>query len=332
MVSASATVVNSPPSATNVLLSATGPKTKDTISVSFDYADDDGDAQAGTTYQWQKKSPGATSFTDIAGANGSSLNLATAGNGDKGDQLRVIITPKDGSAFGTGVFSNVATVVNSAPVISAVSLPAGPKTKDVISASVSASDDDGDTLAKSYTWYKNGTLLGAETGSSLDLAVAGNGDKGDTIKVEVTASDGDGGSDSETSNEVTIVNSPPVVTAVTLPAGPKTKDVVSATVSVSDDDNDAVAKSYKWYKNGTLLPAETSSSLDLAVAGNGDKGDTIKVEVTASDGETAGATVEDSATVANSVPVATAQSVSTNEDTAATITLAGTHADNEALR
>ena len=528
MVSASATVVNSPPSATNVLLSATGPKTKDTISVSFDYADDDGDAQAGTTYQWQKKSPGATSFTDIAGANGSSLNLATAGNGDKGDQLRVIITPKDGSAFGTGVFSNVATVVNSAPVISAVSLPAGPKTKDVISASVSASDDDGDTLAKSYkwykngtllgaetgssldlgvagngdkgdkirvavtasdgdggsdqkssdevtivnsapvisavtlpagpktkdvisasvsasdddgdtlaksyTWYKNGTLLGAETGSSLDLAVAGNGDKGDTIKVEVTASDGDGGSDSETSNEVTIVNSPPVVTAVTLPAGPKTKDVVSATVSVSDDDNDAVAKSYKWYKNGTLLPAETSSSLDLAVAGNGDKGDTIKVEVTASDGdggsdsetsnevtivnsapsatvaldtaapktndvltatatrsdddedavslryiwklngsikrdvtkasatdadlsdsfdlapagngnrgdtinvevtpsdgETAGATVEDSATVANSVPVATAQSVSTNEDTAATITLAGTDADNEAL-
>jgi hypothetical protein len=122
--SAAVSVVNSPPTATNVLVSDTSPKTKDTISVSFDYADDDGDAQAGTSYQWQKKGPSDAGFADIAGATGSSLNLATAGNGDKGDQLRVLVTPRDGSAFGAGVLSNVATVVNSPPSASDLASPA----------------------------------------------------------------------------------------------------------------------------------------------------------------------------------------------------------------
>ena len=108
------TVANSAPTATNVLLNNTSPTTNQSIFVSY-YADADGDAQSGTTYQWQKK-VGAGSFTDITGETSASLDLSTAGNGDKGNQLRVLVTPKDGSDFGAGVYSDVATVATCNPV------------------------------------------------------------------------------------------------------------------------------------------------------------------------------------------------------------------------
>ena len=48
------------------------------------------------------------------------------------------------------------------------------------------SDPDGDTLAYSYAWTKNGSPVGSNS-KTLDLSTAGNGDKGDVIAVSVTA-------------------------------------------------------------------------------------------------------------------------------------------------
>ena len=45
-----------------------------------------------TSYQWRRNG------TDIVGRHGSTLNLATAGNGDRGDAIRVRVTVNDGSA------------------------------------------------------------------------------------------------------------------------------------------------------------------------------------------------------------------------------------------
>ena len=65
---------------------------------------------------------------------------------------------------------------------------AAPDTDDVLSVTVDASDDDGDTLTyelpvdESAAW----TIAG-ETGATLDLGVSGNGDRGDDIAVRVTA-------------------------------------------------------------------------------------------------------------------------------------------------
>src|SRR5207247_8339795 len=50
-----ATVANTAPVATNVVLNNTAPTTGQTISVSHDYSDADLDSESGTTYQWQKK-------------------------------------------------------------------------------------------------------------------------------------------------------------------------------------------------------------------------------------------------------------------------------------
>src|SRR3989475_12799084 len=62
------------------------PKTNDTLTVSVTSHDDDGDAVT-YSYQWQKDT--GSGFANIAGATGSTLNLATAGNGNSGDAIRV---------------------------------------------------------------------------------------------------------------------------------------------------------------------------------------------------------------------------------------------------
>src|SRR5207245_4267979 len=73
-----ATVDITAPVASSVLVSDAAPKTNDTITVSHSYFDADGDAQSGTTYQWQRK-VGAGAWTSITGETSSSLNLGSEG-------------------------------------------------------------------------------------------------------------------------------------------------------------------------------------------------------------------------------------------------------------
>ena len=74
---------------------------------------------------------------------------------------------------------------------------------------VTAHDDDGDPLSYTYQWVRDGTDIAGQTGATLDLSVAGNGDKGDQIAVRVTASDGTDPSVPVTSGAVGVVNSAP---------------------------------------------------------------------------------------------------------------------------
>ena len=90
-----------------------------------------------------------------------------------------------------------------------------PGTVDTLTVTVEASDPDGDSgaLTFEYQWLANGADIVGATGDSLDLSVAGNGDKGDAISVRVTASDGVDTSAPLTSGDVTVANTPPVFDA-----------------------------------------------------------------------------------------------------------------------
>src|SRR6185436_9165980 len=129
---------------------------------------------------------------------------------------------------------------------------------------------------------------------TFDLSQAGNGDKGQTIVVEVTPNDGsiDG---SLVSASATVVNTAPAATVNLNTNSPKTNDTLTATATSADADNDAVTLSYVWKVNGTTRKTTTTTSLtdtfDLSQAGNGDKGDTITVEVTPNDGSVNGSLV-----------------------------------------
>src|SRR5207249_1574730 len=141
-------------------------------------------------------------------------------------------------------------------------------------------------------------------------------------------------------DSATVQNSAPVATVLLDNTTPTTNQTITATATRSDVDGDAVSLRYVW-KNGLTTvrdvtksagtAADLTDSLNLATAGNGDKGNTITVYVTPNDGTVNGTTVDASATVQNSAPVATDQTVTTNEDTAKTITLSGSDVDGDAL-
>ncbi len=104
---------------------------------------------ANTTYQWERKLPGAPGFTPVAGENADTLTTATLGLADSGTEYRVILT-------------NPASVaVTSVPaVIEVVSLPQGtPNT-------VSYNFDDGNTPAGTNNYGTAVALLNGGFGDS----------------------------------------------------------------------------------------------------------------------------------------------------------------------
>jgi DNA-binding beta-propeller fold protein YncE len=192
--------------------------------------------------------------------------------------------------------------LNAAPaVISASIAPISPDTDDVLTATVVAQDPDGDPLTYSYQWTKNGADIAGAMGATLDLAVSGNGDRGDEIAVRVTASDGGATSDPLTSASVTVVNSAPSVSVTLTPIEPSHKALLTADVAVSDADLDSVMLTYVWRVDGqvrrTVTTTATSDQFDLSLPHNGNPHDTITVTVTPNDGFTDGAAVTATAIV-----------------------------------
>ena len=204
------------------------------------------------------------------------------GNGDLNDRIDVDVTAVDGDG-GTSPAArggqNV-TGTNATPVEGTRRARAGsPEDQPDRSRPRPSgfSDPDGDALTYRYRWLRNGTAIAGATAATLDLSLAGNGDRGDAIRVEVSAADPGGRASDPAVATVTVANTAP--TAGTrdrqaelaverrhrvrpCPAGSPTP---TATRS---------ATTYQWFRNGTAISGATGRTLDLAEPGNGDAGDT----------------------------------------------------------
>lgn len=194
---------------------------------------------------------------------------------------------------------------NHAPVFQSFALtPSSPTTNETLYADATATDPDlrgmgADPTTLSYEWFRNGTLITGETGSTLDLRLAGNGDRSDAIAVRVTASDGQ--ASSTATESVTVANSMPSVTVSLSSSSPRTNEVLTATAAGTDADRDTLTYTYTWSVNGVVKRTTTTvgakDSFNLKVKGNGDRGDVVTVTVTASDGAATSTAATASATV-----------------------------------
>ena len=157
------------------------------------------------------------------------------------------------------------------------------RTFTVATTNVVAHDDDGDTLTYDYQWIKNGVDITGETGATLDLGVAGNGDRGDQISVRVTASDGLATSAAVTSPVKFVMDSPGNTSFVFSPIEHLyTDDVLNFSASHGDPDGDPTPTiTYEWRVNGVAVQSTASlantpaADFDLGVAGHGDVGQTV---------------------------------------------------------
>ncbi len=288
--------VNGLPGAPAVSLSPDPARTTDdlTVSVDSDSVDPEGDT---VTYSY------AWTVNGTASAASTSAVLSAADTA-KGQTWEVSVTPDDGFGSGTPATASI-TISNSAPALASVALTPDPAvTSDALTCTPGAtSDADGDAVSTSITWTVNGTTTSG-TGTLPSTRTA----RGDSVFCTVTPSDGSDVGAAVDSNVVTISNTAPVVSVVTLtPAVATTDTVLSANATTSDDDGDSVTLSYVWTVDGATLAASGSS---LDGASWFDKDQDVQVEVTPSDGTDSGTAVASAVvTIRNSPPEAPVVSI-----------------------
>lgn len=202
-------------------------------------------------------------------------------------------------------------VLNTAPVVDGVVLePTAPKTNDVVTATATASDLDGDVIALGYEWSVNGTVVLGATGPTLDGAE--HFDKGDSIAVSISGSDDVLTGAAVGSTAITAVNSPPVGLAVEMDPG-FTRGNEDASCLIVEDavdpDGDPLTYAITWDGDGTAYPSGFTAAVgpdtveetdDTVPSDDQDLADTFTCSVTATDGTDTTAAVSDYFDVASS--------------------------------
>jgi len=299
------TVVNSAPSFTSTAISPNAPNTTTTLSgTTSGYSDPDSDSESGSTYKWYKN--GAV----VAGETTTSL---AGTNFVRADAIIFEATPNDGTDFGSPVNSSVTLIVDSPVSFSIVINNTSPRINEVVKISGNATDDDILSMTI-FSWNMSGAWLNV---SNITLSAAGNNY---TVNQTVTLTRGNVigyvfySNDSIVStftasslNTFTVANTLPTCVASTLNStSPKTNDVINQSgCSYSDADSDAQGTSqYKWYLNNAEIAGETSPTLNLGTAGNGNRGQTINASERPYDGTAYGNWVNVSAfaTIQDTIP------------------------------
>ena len=182
------TVRNTGPDAAVEIDKAT-PSTDDELRATVTATDADADALT-YTYTWRVN--GAVTQVRTTASTSDTFDLGLDGHGGSGDTITVSVIASDGDLASAPTTAS-ATVANTAPTASVSISDNRAKKQDVLTATVVASDEDGQALTYSYEWRLNGTLKQTSTGSSptsiFDLKAAGT-TIGDVVTLDVVVSDG----------------------------------------------------------------------------------------------------------------------------------------------
>ena len=228
--------------------------------------------KANRAWSFDWTAPTSGSGTVTAGIAG----MTASGGGTSGD------------AWTTTSVTITETVVvsNNPPTASNVQIsPSSPTSSDAITLFYTFSDQDsGDTESgTTIHWSQNGAhqsqFDGMMTISSTSIL------KGDSWQAAVTPSDGEDFGATVNSNTVTVLNSLPSISSVTIsPSNPTVDEDLTASISgETDNDGDTLAFEYRWYLNGALQDGLDDLTIVPSLATRAD--DVWEVEVRAHDGE-----------------------------------------------
>ncbi len=283
--------INGVPSQPTVSITPDPANTTEHLTASASGSEDP-DGQAVTyDYEWLLNGSTVTS--------GAQLD---ASNTNRGETWTVRATPSDG--INTGLAGEASITISNAPpeVVSVSISPNSPSTQDTLTCSATTSDPDGDTVTVSYQWLVDGNPQ-----SSTTDTLSGPFQQGNEVTCRVTPNDGsDDGDFGEGS--VIINNSPPTIASVTLSPSPVyTNDILTAVVSATDPEGDAMTYTFEWYVDSQLVQTNTTSSVNDTLDGVGgfDKDQQVYADVTATDTAGAYSSLQSTTiTVSNTAPSA----------------------------
>jgi len=159
-------------------------------------------------------------------------------------------------------------------------------TDGTLVATITTTEADGDAVTVAWSWLVDG----APASSVIDALDGAEFDKGQQVVAVATPSDAGGPGLSATSNPVTVSNTPPEVSQVTItPAAPTTwVEVQAAPVGwVDPDPSDTEGYAFAWTVDG--VPA--GGNADTLDPAHYVRGQVIQVEATPDDGEELGPAV-----------------------------------------
>jgi hypothetical protein len=277
----SITIGNTAPSISQVKITPNSASAGETLTCSYvGFRDSEGDADQ-STYEW-------TVDGSVLGAS-DTLSSGFVG----GDEVFCTVTPSDGIDDGTPL-SDSLVIDNTAPVLASVSLtPTTAFEGDTLAcAEGTATDADGDPISFGYEWTVAGSTV-SETGSSLASSFF---DRDEAVLCSVTPADGSDDGTTVDSNTVTISNTAPSITFVTItPASPTDAETLTCNYSgFSDADGDSDQSTYSWTVSGTEIGTTDSLSTGYSA------GDTVICIVTPSDGTDEGTDRSDNVSVTSS--------------------------------
>lgn len=290
------TIQNARPTIGAATASPENPTTIDdlTIEVSVEDLDDaDGD-EVTLSYAWLKDGTSQDEYTE-----NTLPSVATS----KGEQWIVQVTPNDGTTNGS-VYEEVFTIQNTLPTLSSVTLPEDATKSTSITATIIAEDIDEDELTYNYEWHVNGTAIADVTTETLEPTYF---IKGDEVQLTVIANDGDGDSEALSSEVITIQNTAPVITTVTIAdsqsgnTDPISRDntVLCSSESEDIDVADTLEPSYSWSVNGTEIGTEAELVLSSLPTSTLASGDTLVCTAVVNDGSTDSEPMESSVAITN---------------------------------
>jgi hypothetical protein len=286
--------INTPPSALAATLDPSAGTEETTFGCSVGgWTDPDPGDVEGYEIQW---------YVDLlASVTGPTLDGAAF---DKGQTVRCEATPTDGEDAGATFASETVEVANTPPSISAVAIDPTSGTETTTFTCLPSGwvdPDPADVEGYLIHWYVGPS--GAEVSSVTTTTIDGTFfDQGDSLYCEATPTDGEESGGMLTSSAVTVDNTVPSVSSVSIdPAAAHTDTLLTAVPNGWSDPDPADPEDYlyEWFAGSTPVGTNTAS-LDGSYFV---KGDEITVTITPQDSTSAGNPVSASTvTILNSPP------------------------------
>ena len=290
---ATVTIQNTAPTAEVELTPLEPQPTSDIEAVATGY-DIDGD-EVSFRYEWLEEGV----------ESGHTDKVLPADMTKKGDLWTVRAYPTDGQDEGEPAEATV-SVDNALPIATLVTLtPREAFEKTELLAEAEGTDEDGDELTWTFTWYVDGEAVEDYSEATL---TGEHFDKGAKIRVEATPHDGYVHGESAMSDYAYVFNTKPTGTAAALaPTEAYTATTLNCVgIGFADDDNDEEGWTFAWQVNGV------DTSRTGQAEGGFTKGDTVSCFARPFDGEEEGDDAYKSAavTILNTPPVMTKATIS----------------------